>query len=248
MVKPGRLKIYENGEWRYVGYGPASSVATDLSDVTIDADKDWNGKSITNIGTINGVDIDASINQAVTTTSSPTFAAITVTGNVDGVDISAFKSDYDAKVNQDVRSTASPTFVVVKASTLIIGNASASDTLQFSNDTQKATAATTYTKVKSTKMNVNLTGTIRVKYKLESRIGGGTANGKIYLNGSAIGTERTDNGAGTVFSEDFTLSLSPGDTIEIYAKANSGNDAYVKDFRIYYTISAATGIGTANDP
>lgn len=35
---------------------------------------------------------------------------ISVTGTVDGVDVSTFKTDYDAKVNQDVRTTASPTF------------------------------------------------------------------------------------------------------------------------------------------
>lgn len=35
---------------------------------------------------------------------------IAITGTVDGVDISAHKTDYDAKVNQDVRTTASPSF------------------------------------------------------------------------------------------------------------------------------------------
>ncbi len=38
---------------------------------------------------------------------------ITNVGNVDGVDISAFKSDYDSKVNQDVKTTANPTFASI---------------------------------------------------------------------------------------------------------------------------------------
>ena len=34
-------------------------------------------------------------------------------GNVDGVDISAFKTDYDSKVNQDVKTTGNPTFASI---------------------------------------------------------------------------------------------------------------------------------------
>lgn len=58
----------------------------------------------------------AAIDQNLTTTSSPTFGNttingnITVSGNVDGVDVSAFKSDYDSKINQAVRTTSIPTF------------------------------------------------------------------------------------------------------------------------------------------
>jgi hypothetical protein len=38
---------------------------------------------------------------------------ITNVGNVDGVDILAFKTDYDSKVNQDVKNTANPTFASI---------------------------------------------------------------------------------------------------------------------------------------
>ena len=72
------------------------------------------------------------LDQNLRQSDSPTFTgltlasltvngAITVTGNVDGVDISTFKSDYDTHktsngsdhtyINQDVKSGASPTFV-----------------------------------------------------------------------------------------------------------------------------------------
>ncbi len=77
--------------------------------------------------TVDGVDIsafkadyDSKVNQAVLTTSSPTFAGLTVNGNivmptagatVDGVDLSAFKTDYDSKINQALLTTSSPTFV-----------------------------------------------------------------------------------------------------------------------------------------
>jgi len=56
------------------------------------------------------------LDQNLRTTDSPTFGGITVngniliTGNVDGVKISTFKTDYDAKINQNLKITASPTF------------------------------------------------------------------------------------------------------------------------------------------
>lgn len=74
--------------------------------------------------TIDGVNIgdfkddyDGKIDQDVQTTASPSFAALTLTGDlktsglVDTVDLAGFKSDYGLKVNQDLRTTASPSFV-----------------------------------------------------------------------------------------------------------------------------------------
>lgn len=48
---------------------------------------------------------------AATLSGALTAGSIVTAGTVDGVDVSAFKTDYDAKVNQDVKTTASPTFV-----------------------------------------------------------------------------------------------------------------------------------------
>ena len=251
MVEPGRLKVYENGQWRYVGYGPASSVATDLSDVTIDADKDWNAKNITNIGTINGVDIDASINQAVTTTSSPTFAAITVTGNVDGVDVSAFKSDYDAKVNQALLTTSSPTFVIPKCNSLILGISSASDTVQMSNDTEKQQNNNTYVKKKSIIINSLIAGSYKVKFDLKTMGSALYAYGKLQKNGVDWGSEQSVLGETyTTKSQTFSDTLFPGDVIDLYLHADPdvGWVAYGKNFRICYTLTPSTAMYTNNDP
>lgn len=55
--------------------------------------------------------------QDIRTSASPTFAGLSINGNitcsglVDGVDVSAFKADYDSKVDQNVKTTASPTHV-----------------------------------------------------------------------------------------------------------------------------------------
>lgn len=46
---------------------------------------------------------------------------IIVSGTVDGVDISAFKTDYDSKINQDVRTTSSPTFSNITVSGTVDG-------------------------------------------------------------------------------------------------------------------------------
>jgi len=264
MVEPGRLKIYENGDWRYVGYGPASSVATDLSDVTIDVDKDWNAKNITNLNSltattivcnsVDGVDVSAvsaNINQDVKTTASPTFAAITVTGNVDGVDLSAFKSDYDAKVNQDVKSTASPTFVIPKCNSLILGVSSASDTLQISNDTEKQQNNNTYVKKKSIIINSLIAGSYKVKFDLKTMSSGLYAYGKLQKNGVDWGSEQSVLGETyTTKSQTFSNTLFPGDVIDLYLHADPdvGWVAYCKNFRICYTLTPSTAMYTNNDP
>ncbi len=60
-------------------------------------------------------------NASVTTSSATVNGNIAVTGTVDGVDVSAFKTDYDSKVNQDVRPSASPTFANLITSGLVDG-------------------------------------------------------------------------------------------------------------------------------
>jgi len=57
---------------------------------------------------MNVLDIDRDLITAGTSLSVA--GNIAVTGTVDSVDISAFKTDYDSKINQDVRTGASPTF------------------------------------------------------------------------------------------------------------------------------------------
>ena len=231
MVEPGRLKIYENGEWRYVGYGPASSVATDLSDVTIDADKDWNAKNITNLNSLTATTI--------------------VSNSVDGVDVSAFKSDYDAKVNQDVKSTASPTFVIPKCNSLILGIFSASDTVQMSNDTEKQQNNNTYVKKKSIIINSLIAGSYKVKFDLKTMGASLYAYGKLQKNGVDWGSEQSVLGETyTTKSQTFSDTLFPGDVIDLYLHADPdvGWVAYVKNFRICYTLTPSTAMYTNNDP
>lgn len=106
----------------------------------------------------------------------------------------------------------------------------AGDYLLMANDTERTTSSTTYVKVKEIK--IVRAGGYRVKFDLRSYVVG-TAYGQIYKNGSAVGTERsTTSDTDVNFSEDLTSFLS-GDLIQIYAKQQLGNPAYVNDFRIY---------------
>lgn len=61
----------------------------------------------------NGSTVDKSV--IVETSPNLNLGSLNITnvGNVDGVDISAFKSDYDSKVNQDVKTTANPSFASI---------------------------------------------------------------------------------------------------------------------------------------
>ena len=66
------------------------------------------------------------IDQSVIITASPTFNGLTVNGNivitgtVDGIDISDFKTDYDIKINQNLKTNDSPTFVGLTLSANLI--------------------------------------------------------------------------------------------------------------------------------
>jgi hypothetical protein len=77
--------------------------------------------SITVSGNVDGVDIAGNINQDVRSTASPTFAALTVNGNIT-VTGNVDGVDIAGSINQDVRTTASPTFAGLTVGTgLIVG-------------------------------------------------------------------------------------------------------------------------------
>ena len=106
-----------------------------------------------------------------------------------------------------------------------------SDTLRISNDSEKTTTSTDYVKVKETIVGVG--GRIRVKFDLKSTPDEDTAYARIYVNGVAVGTQRTEQaGNYTTFSEDIDVDI--GDLVQIYAKNSAGLTAYVKNFRIYF--------------
>lgn len=114
------------------GNSGKSVIAGTNINVTTDISGNWVTSTVMNptftaltttSGLVNNVDISALsgtvsgyLNQAVKTTSIPTFGGLSLTGplttssTLDGVLLGAFKTDYDSKVDQSVKILASPTF------------------------------------------------------------------------------------------------------------------------------------------
>lgn len=111
----------------------------------------------------------------------------------------------------------------------------ASATLQQSNDAEKTTTSLTYVKLKEIMCNDDYY-TLRIKFDLVGYGGNYYANGRIYKNGVAIGTEQLNTTTSYItYSED----LGPfvvGDLIQIYAKRYNTSPDYVKvrNMRFYY--------------
>jgi hypothetical protein len=90
---------------------------------------------------------------------------------------------------------------------------------------------TVYTKVKE--ILVNVTGTIRVSFDLSGWTGY-TAYGRIFKNGSPLGTERTSTteASYTTYTQD--IEVSAGDLIQIFAKMSvaGSNTAKVQNMKL----------------
>lgn len=109
---------------------------------------------------------------------------------------------------------------------------SVSDNLKISADTERTTTSWTYTEIK--KVGIYRKWTIRIKFDLRELAWTGTANWRIYKNGSAIWTERsTTSTTYTTYSEDFTCLDT--DVFSLYIK-NNIDTTYIRNFRIYYDI------------
>lgn len=100
--------------------------------------------------------------------------------------------------------------------------------LMASADTEETSTTTSYVKYKE--IRVPLPGTITVKF--DGRVSGvGYWYGRVYINGSPVGTERSGLNTGyNTYSENFTVEA--GDLVQLYAK-DSGGNANVRNFRIY---------------
>jgi hypothetical protein len=124
------------------------------------------------------------------------------------------------------------------------------DTAIVSHDAETSTSASSYTLVKTiTLADSLLTGrTLRIKFDLKRDTAGPPyAYGRIYRNGSAVGTEHSTSSATyTTYSEDIA-GWAPSDTIELHLYASGGTGtAYARYFRlcgshIATTINEVTG-------
>jgi len=79
-------------------------------------------------------------------------------------------------------------------------------------------------------------GQLRIKFDLRMRPDGGVAYGRIYVNGIAVGTERTTTSETYItYSEDIS-GLVRGDLVQLYVKAILASGwSNIKNFRLYNT-------------
>jgi hypothetical protein len=114
----------------------------------------------------------------------------------------------------------------------------ASDELKASADNEQSTGAGSMTKLKEIK--IRFEGTLRVKFDLKEERNGqptGEARARIYKNGIAVGTERTNStSAYQIFTED--ISVTKEDLVQLYVSEStggvSGRLAYARNFRLHY--------------
>lgn len=96
--------------------------------------------------------------------------------------------------------------------------------------TLSSNSTSTWTKYKGFIMDRS--GTVTVKFDLNSNIGGSTVRGQIYRNGSPYGTQRSTTSLSAVeFSE--SLPFDRGDRVDLYLQSPSGAAATNTYLRMY---------------
>jgi len=106
------------------------------------------------------------------------------------------------------------------------------DYLEVSADTEEEISDTTYTKVKEIWLPRG--GSYRIKFDLKVGYSGENAYGKIYKNGSPIGTEQTNDTTTYVTKSEDISGFEAGDLVQLYIKGTSGGyHALAKNFRVY---------------
>jgi hypothetical protein len=105
----------------------------------------------------------------------------------------------------------------------------ATDTICYSLDTEGNGNYGSYTKVRD--VDVRIGGTYRVKFDIRVSTVGQTVYGRIYVNGVAVGTERSSDTNYNTFTQDIRVVI--GDNIQLYVRnTGSGNLSYYKNFRV----------------
>ncbi len=118
-----------------------------------------------------------------------------------------------------------------------------SDNLKASADAEQTEASQSYNKQKE--ITVACIGTIRIKFDLKITVATNTAYGRIYINGVAVGTQRTNATTSYVnFSED--IAVIPGDKVQLYSYASAA-DAKVENFRLYWDLAEVNGYTIITD-
>lgn len=130
-------------------------------------------------------------------------------------------STWTSSTPTGVNSFVAPTLYGVPTTELVIGAAL----------TERSTASTSYTKKKQ--ITVKKAGTYIVSFQIKNSDfdGSNPAYGRIYVNDSAVGTERINYATNyTTYNE--SIACSANDKVQIYIKASNPFTAYVQKFSI----------------
>lgn len=107
--------------------------------------------------------------------------------------------------------------------------------------TERSVQGTTYTKKKE--IQVNFAGTIHTTFDLRTSSSAYNVIGRLYVNGSAVGTERLINTTSdTTYTE--TLTIAKGDLVQVYIKTDNASTStgYVNDFKIGFHLEEASDV------
>lgn len=150
--------------------------------------------------------------------------------NIPAGDILLAVVEVDAAVTTIETADISDARVFVKL--LTIFQAVASDNLRASDDSVEALTVTP-TKIKEfTVPDGVISGTLRIAFAMRET-STGTANGRIYRNGVAVGTSRSSTSSTyTTWSQDID-GWKKGDTVELWGWWSSTGAGDVKEFRTY---------------
>lgn len=96
-----------------------------------------------------------------------------------------------------------------------------------SSDAEVTETSTSF--VKKKEIQVPLDGLITVSFDLNGSGGGSDAYGRIYINGTAAGTQRQVNSGYSTYTEN--IQVNAGDLLQVYAR-HAGGTASVRNFRL----------------
>ena len=117
---------------------------------------------------------------------------------------------------------------------------SLSNTVVDNNADVKSSGSESYTKVKETRLDEDV-DLLRVRYQARRVTGSPVtvyyANARLYINGSAVGTERDLGSSFITYTDDIVSGLSAGDLIQVYVQSNASTSITieVKELQICYT-------------
>ena len=106
--------------------------------------------------------------------------------------------------------------------------------------TERTKNSTSYEVTKQT-LALTRGGSVTVSFELKTTLPPATAYGRVYVNSSAVGTERSDTtGSYQTFSQNFSVNV--GDVVQVYAKGSAKVQNLYVTANDPYTVREATGL------